>query len=86
MLVCKSVNNLGCPLPLQDMQRLAKGLKDQLNESSEIANKKRVENKIELQLQQTQRETSRVEKLLEEELEVGPTVHPLQICHQKEMF
>lgn len=64
-------------LPPQEMKQLAKDLKHQLHEqSSKIANKEKLaEKNIELQLQQTQMETGKTEKLLEDQLEVGPTVH-----------
>lgn len=58
------------------MQQLTKDLRHQLNEQpSKIENRKKlVEKSIELQLQKTQKETSQAEKLLEDQLEVGPTV------------
>ncbi|XP_042346882.1 dynein regulatory complex protein 9 [Plectropomus leopardus] len=51
---------------LMEMKRLARQLNHQLREQSETP-ASRVEQNIELQLQQAQRETSRVEMLLEEE-------------------
>lgn len=56
------------------MQQVARELRHQLKEqSSQIASRKMiVEKNIELQLQQTQKESSKAEKLLEDQLEVGP--------------
>ena len=57
------------------MKQLARDLKHQLHEqSSNIANKEKLAERIvKVQLQQTQIETSNTEKLLEDQLEVGPT-------------
>lgn len=68
------------PPPPQDLHRFTRDLLHQLNEqSSEIANKRRIlEKNIKLQHQQTEKESSQAEDLLENQLEVGPTVHLFQ--------
>lgn len=58
------------------MQQLTKDLTQKLKEQpSKTKNKnKLVEKDFELQFQKTEKETSQAEKLLEDQLEVGPTV------------
>lgn len=62
------------------MHQDAQDLENQLEEqSTNIANKKKiVEKVIELQLQQTEKESSQAEKLLEDQVEVGSLVYLFQ--------
>lgn len=66
--------------PLQVMDRLSRDMKYQLNlQSSKLANKNKiVEKKLELKLEQTQKENSQAEKLLEDQMQVGPASVPVQ--------
>ncbi|KAK1896254.1 Epidermal growth factor receptor substrate 15 like [Dissostichus eleginoides] len=62
---------------LKDLSKQARDLQHKMEDlSAKMAHRKKLEEKnLELQLQQTQREGSQAEKLLEHEQEVGPTVH-----------
>lgn len=76
MLVNAQVQRFEFFIP-QELNRHSRDLRHQANEHSlkSASRKKNAEKDVELQLQLTQKETSQAEKLLEDQLEVGPTVH-----------
>lgn len=68
-------------VPPQDLRKHCKDLRHQFNEHSfKIASRRNAEEDMKLQLQLTQKKTSQTEEMLEDQLEVGRTVHAFQSC------